>query len=196
LEIKDFEVKLYRHDPFVDLGAIGATLTSGRLKDDDVRVHARLTAPAYCYLIALNPDGRPQLCVPEDEATPPLPLPEVIFPLDPTEGFVLTDGIGMQAFVLVASRDPLPPYRDWRARAGDLPWRATDVDRPWRFDGREFVPLDGKRERGELRKMTGLPAPFVAVCRALQARPEFVTIQAVAFPVRRGETGIASSPNP
>jgi hypothetical protein len=43
--------------------------------------------------------------------------------------------------------------------------------------------------------MMGLPAPFEAVCRSLHARPEFATIQAVAFPVRRSDPGTASTPD-
>jgi predicted Ser/Thr protein kinase len=187
LRIEAMEVKLRGHDPPEDRGAIGESRFSGRFEDDDVRVHARLTVPAYCYLIALNPDGQPQLCVPADETTPPSRLSEVTFPPDPGLAFGLTDGVGLQAFVLVASREPLPPYRDWSARLGGLPWSRTNAGRGWRFDGREFVPLEG--ERGAIRKMVGLPAPFAEVCRTLQGRPEFATIQAVAFPVRPSEAG-------
>ena len=152
-----------------------------------MRVHARLTTPAYCFLIALNPDGKEQLCVPADASTPPTRSDEVSFPPDPTEGFGLTDGVGLQAFVLVASRDPLPPYRVWHSRLGGLPWRATEAARGWRFDGREFVPLDG--ERGQVRTLTGLPAPFAEVCRTIQASPGVTSVQAVVFPVRPKEAG-------
>ena len=65
------QVKLHRRKPPEDLGAIGSTVFAGRYADDDVRVHARLTTPAYCFLIALNPDGKEQLCVPADASTPP-----------------------------------------------------------------------------------------------------------------------------
>jgi hypothetical protein len=194
LKVEAMEVTLRGRNPPEDRGAIGLTQFSGRFEDDDVRVHARLNAPGYCYLIALNPNGELQLCLPVDDATAPSRLSEVTFPPDPGMAFGLTDGVGLQAFVLVAARDPLPPYRDWRARAGDLPWRKTDAGRPWRFDGHEFVPLAGAR--GAIRPMMGLPTPFEAVCRTLQARPEFAVIQAVAFPVRGSETGTASTPNP
>jgi serine/threonine protein kinase len=183
LKVEAMEVTLRGRNPPEDRGAIGLSQFSGRFEDDDVRVHARLSAPGYCYLIALNPDGELQLCLPGDEWTPPPRLSEVRFPPDPGMAFGLTDGVGLQAFVLVASRDPLPPYRAWLVRAGDLPWRKTYADRPWRFDGLEFIPLAG--ERGAIRPMMGLPFSFEAVCRTLQARPEFATIQAVAFPVVR-----------
>jgi hypothetical protein len=184
LKIKSLDVTLRSPDPPEDRGTLGLSRFSGRV-EDDVRVRARLSAPGYCYLIALNPNGELQMCLPGDDATRPPRLSDLTFPPDPGMAFGLTDGVGLQAFVLVASRNPLPPYRDWRARAGDLPWRKADAGRPWRFDGQEFVPLAA--QRGAIRPMMGLPAPFEAVCRTLQARPEFATIQAVAFPVRPRE---------
>ena len=58
----------------------------------------------------------------------------------------------------------------------------TEAGVGWRYDGRHFMPLEG--ERGGIRKLTSLPAPFAAVCRALQGRPECTAIRALAFPVR------------
>ena len=189
LKIAELRVELHRREPPQALGAIGSDVFAGRYEDDDVRVHARLTTPGYCYLIALNTDGKDQLCFPADEAKAPPPSADINFPADPTEGFGLTDGVGLQSFVLVASGEPLPPYRAWRFRLGDLPWRATETGRGWRYDGQRFEPLDGRRfepwrgERGVARKLTDLPAPFVEACRALQARPGIATIKAVSFPV-------------
>jgi hypothetical protein len=191
-KILAMQVELYRRDPPVDLGAIGTAAFAGR-DGDDVRVRARLDAPAYCYLIALNPDGKDQLCSPPDENRPPPQSSEVNYPPDPTEGFGLTDGVGLQSFVLLASREPLPPYRAWRSRFGALPWHATEAGRGWRYDGRDFVPLEG--ERGEIRKPTGLPGPFAAACRALQSRPGVAAIRAVAFPVRPGQEERAPPPS-
>jgi serine/threonine protein kinase len=132
-----------------------------------------------------------QICLramdPEPEP-PPRRSSEVIFPPDPTDGFGLTDGVGVQAFVLLASRDPLPPYRDWLAHLGGLPWQATAADRGWRFDGRTFRPLTHlEGDRGSVRKLADLPAPFAAVCRAIKSSPETTSIQAVAFPVQPKE---------
>ena len=192
LRVDAMVVRVQGVNPPEDRGVIGVSQFAGRFEEDDVRVYVRLTAPAYCYLIALNPDGKPQLCVPRDDLTPPVRLSEVNYPPEPGLAFGLTDGVGLQAFVLVASRDPLPAYRVWCARAGGLPWRPTDAGRGWRFDGREFVPLEG--ERGTIRKMMGLPAPFEDVCRTLKAHPEFTIVQAVAFPVRPREPGTAHTP--
>jgi hypothetical protein len=185
LEIAEMRVVLHRRKPPEALGVIGSTIFAGRYKDDDARVHARLTVPGYCYLIALNPDGKEQLCLPQDDSAPPRTA-EVDYPPDPTAGFGLTDGVGLQSFVLVASREPLPLYRAWRARLGGLPWRATEADWGWRFDGQHFEALAD--ERGTVRELTGLPAPFVAACRALQHGPGVAAIRAVAFPVRTKQT--------
>jgi hypothetical protein len=78
-----------------------------------VRVHVKLTGPAYVYLIALNPDGEPQPCVPAGAIAPSSPRRELDFPEDPAKYFKLDDGVGLQAFVVVASDGPLPPYDTW-----------------------------------------------------------------------------------
>ena len=190
------QVDLFRRSPKGEgggvesrpVGTLGITTFAGRFPSDDVRVTARLSAPAYYYLIALNPDGRDQLCVPADAATPPRVAASVTFPPGPDEGFGLTDGAGLQAFLLVASRRPLPPYRVWRSRLGGLPWRPTVADRGWRYDGLQFEPLTEEDEaiRGSIRKLSSLPGPFQAVCAGLRDRPDVDAIRAVCFPVHPG----------
>src|SRR5207248_9894768 len=63
-------------------------------------------------------DGKAQLCHPRDEAAPPPQVVGVEYPADPDTYFGLTDGTGVQAFVLVAAREPLPSYAAWKAAAG------------------------------------------------------------------------------
>ena len=92
-------------------------------------LEARLTAPGYCYLIALNPDGREQLCWPEDPAAPPPPTQVIDYPQDPTMGFGLTDGVGLQAFVLVVSRDHPLARREKAAFADVLDYDFVGLDR-------------------------------------------------------------------
>jgi len=63
-----------------------------RLKDL-VRVQVAFSRPAYSYLIALNPNGTIQLCVPVGGIVPSLPRRELDFPEDPADYFGLTDGV-------------------------------------------------------------------------------------------------------
>jgi predicted Ser/Thr protein kinase len=184
LRIDMMQLDLYRRDPPRDLGLIGESSFAARFQDDDVRVHATLSAPGYCYLIALNPDGTEQLCYPQDAATPPPQAAAIDYPPDPTEGFGLTDGIGLQTFVLVASRQPLRSYTEWRRRSGPLPWRPTAADAVWQFDGQRFASPNNSSELGDTRRLVSLPQPFADVCRALRGRPSVDAVRALAFPVK------------
>src|SRR5262249_48235092 len=134
-------------------GIVGEDVLACRA-DDVVKVGARLTAPAYCYLIALHPNGQAQCYFPRDEDAPPPRLGEIASPADPDPYSPLTDGIGLQAYVLLASEEPLPSYRAWLGQLGPLPWGPTgpDTEGVWRFDGRTFEQI-GPRERSEPRKL-------------------------------------------
>jgi predicted Ser/Thr protein kinase len=185
LRVESFQVELHRQDPAAYLGLVGVNAFAGRfdperLKTDAVRVRARLSAPGYCYLVALNPDGQVQPCSPEDPAAAPPRADEVVYPSDPGAGFRLTDGAGLQAFVLVASRAPLPPLADWLREAGTLPWAKTEAASVWRYDGRAF---ESNTERGEVGPLADLPKPLEAACRSFQSRPGVDAIRALAFPV-------------
>jgi predicted Ser/Thr protein kinase len=180
LRIESLEVELYRRNPPGLLGPIGVSAFEARYQDD-VRVHARLSAPGYCYLIALNPDGLEELCLPATrDAAPPL-VAVLSFPNDPRAGFGLTDGVGLQAFVLVASRRRLPPYSTWRRTLKELPWKPTDAVGVWRYDGDSFRT---DVERGDVRPLADLPHPLEAACRALKSHTGVDAIHSVAFPVK------------
>jgi tRNA A-37 threonylcarbamoyl transferase component Bud32 len=179
LRVEDFEVELHRRKTRQNLGRIGRDILAGRF-DDDVVVRATLNAPGYAFLIALNPDGKPQLCYPADRERPPPQSAEVITFEDPTRGFALTDGTGLQAFVLVISSRRLPPYAQWSQSLGDLPWKPTPSAAVWRNDGVEFA---SDLRRGDPRPLADLPDPFAASCRALQAVPGVSGIRAMCFPV-------------
>src|SRR5262249_55206612 len=101
-----------------------------------------------------------------------------------------------QAFVLVASGRPLPPYAEWSGKLGELPWKAVSAEDVWRYDGRSF---DRDTRRGEVRPLADLPPPLETACRALQARPGIEAIPALAFPVqpqpKAGPAGPAGTGN-
>jgi serine/threonine protein kinase len=183
--ITAFEVTHYRGDPPTYLGTIGL-LPQTILRDDDTRILARLDRPAYCYLLALNPDGRVTLCSPEDAGTVPLPATEIGYPRAADGYYGLTDGVGLQAFVLIASRDPLPAFSAWRPAAA-IPWTRAPAAGTWRYDGRWYEPLDPAR-RGP-RSRSGPPAPFKAACAYLERLPGIDAVHAVAFPVSPADPG-------
>jgi serine/threonine protein kinase len=185
LRIESMRVSHHRGDPSAELGTLGGSSLSARF-NDDVRVHVRLNRPAYCYLVAFNPDGKEQLCYPKDKNTPPPQNEGFDYPLEATKYFPLNDGIGLQAFVLLASKEPLPSYKEWKAKVGAAPWHKVRADNFWHFDGRDF--LNGSRgaevEREPLKE---LPKAFEDLCSFLKDRPGIAAIDAVAFPVKPNE---------
>jgi hypothetical protein len=171
---------------FLALGRLGDGAVAAQ-SNDDVRVRVDLKAPAYCYLLALNPDGRVQLCVPPDPAAPPGRVATVVFPPGEQDYFGLTDGAGIQAFVLVASRTPLPPFAAWAPAASGLPWARADGEGVWEFDGRSLTLRSATArpapDRGTVRRRAVAPEPLLAVCRRLRAAPGVEVVRALAFPV-------------
>jgi hypothetical protein len=174
-------------DGDADRGDLRTSTAAVRVRHG-VTVEATFSAPAYYYLIAFNPTsskaGIEQLCQPDDEAgegasaVRPEPKSAVLFPRDGS--LFKVDAPGLQAFVLVASSKPLPPYKEWRAKAGEIPWTGTRDGGTWRwqFDGREFTRLP--QERGSIE---GAPKPLRDLSNWFKNRPEFEVVQVFAFPV-------------
>jgi hypothetical protein len=176
-------VEAFRGEPPEALGTIGVSARPLRV-DDEVEVSAGLDAPAHGYLIALDPDGAVQLCHPLEACERPPRSEEIRLP--DTKTYALTGRPGLQAFVVVASRKPLPPYADWPGAAGlRRLWRPCDARQAWRFDGRRFETLSSAT-RGELKDRPGMgvPAPLREVCEYLAKSPEFEAVAAIAFPVK------------
>lgn len=190
------------------LGDSGRFLAFGELGDrpdpvrvgDDLRIRARLSAPAYCYLLAINPDGSLQLCHPDDPATPPAPASRLDFPGAEQDYFGLTDGAGLQAFVLVASRSPLPPFEGWAPAGEAVFWTGGAPSGVWEYDGRAFRLLSSEAGpspvRGEVRPRAAAPAPFADACRRLGRAPDVDLVCGVAFPVVGDRAGAESQADP
>jgi serine/threonine protein kinase len=153
LRVVALKVSHYRGgQTVVLLGEMGEKSQQAR-EGDDVRVRAELSEPAYCYLIAFNADGREQLCYPAEETDVPEKVTALNYPQDEFTYFGETDGPGLQAFVLVASRQPLPAYKEWQARVGPAPWKRLPPERAfgvWQSDGRRTTWQHGA-ERGTER---------------------------------------------
>jgi hypothetical protein len=195
LTVTDLRVMQYRGQgpKATFIGDLRTSPAAVRL-NDNVRVLAGLSRPAYFYLIALNPKGSQagieQLCQPEGENGKE---PEVVRPDRRTEvqyprgenGFSV-DAVGLQAFVLAASTKPLPPFKEWRDKAGGIPWDGLKDGGTWRwhFDGREFTRYP--RERGQVVPLNDEPEPLQKVRDFFIKRPEFEAVQIIAFPVVDG----------
>jgi hypothetical protein len=182
--IVSFEVEYFRREkPPRSLGLIGES-TEPALFNDDVQVRSRLDAPAYFYLIALNADGKVQLCHPPEETESPSPSDAIVYPRSDYM-FPLNDGVGLQAFILVVSRQPLPPFAEWKGREG-LQWEIVPAEGAgvWSFDGRSFKPL-ARQQRGNPRKLPGVPELFKNVCEQVAKLQGPDAVRAVTFPVGR-----------
>jgi serine/threonine protein kinase len=182
LRIESFEIKHYRGTPAQFIGTIGK-VSKATQADDNIRITAGLSAPAYCYLLALNTDGLVQFCPRASRNTPPVKTTAIVYPADATEYYGLTDGSGLQAFVLIASRQSLPAFDHWPHRAA-FPWKATgEVAGVWRFDGRHLELLTDATRGTERRVASTIPAVLSDVCKALRGLPSVDAVEAIAFPV-------------
>jgi serine/threonine protein kinase len=177
-----FELDHFRQDPKLkSLGTIGKSPDDARC-DDAVRILVRFDSPVYCYLVALNPDGKDQLCHPKQPTEEPARVVEVGFPSRAEDYFRLGEEPGLQAFVVVASRKPLPAYAQWSDRIR-WPWKRVTADGVWRFDGR-WIHLVSNKDRGVVASISDSPRPFRDICEYLSKLHGIEVSQAIAFPVR------------
>jgi hypothetical protein len=158
----------------IDLGL--ADVRSG----DALHFRARLSRPAHCYLVVINPSGVVQLAYPEPTAAQPGAIEQLDWP-DKGWGIDPEDGTGLMAVVLVASRRPLPPFPQWRP--GAARWEAVAGDGVWRFDGQTFERCD--QQRGQVRGAA--PRPLHEACYQLKTSPGVDAVKAWAFPVKPKE---------
>jgi hypothetical protein len=174
-------VERFRGDTLASLGPIG--LSGLTIEDDGVRVSARLEAPAFCYLISLEADGGVQLCWPTPSDSPG-PMESICYPPEIAGDFVLNDGHGVQAFVLVSTTKQLPAFEKWDGRVGlEQRWKTALADGVWRYDGQRITREDSGI-RGEARRNTDCPTTFRDICEYLTRRADVEAIQAIAFPVK------------
>jgi hypothetical protein len=94
--------------------------------NDTVTVQAKLSQPAYAYLIAFRPDGTDDVCFPESEDEAPPLTKNPRYPVDKRNvHYGLDEGEGLQVFAVVVSGQPLPSYRVWREQRGLSPWERS-----------------------------------------------------------------------
>lgn len=156
---------------------------------DSVTVEARLSQPAYAYLLAFRPDGIAEVCFPEDEDEPPPLTDRPRYPSAASRGvnYGLDEGAGLQVFALVVSSRPLPPYKTWRARQGAAPWKrlVTTPGVVWRDDGTDIVARtvdDPTEQRAKGRAVSG-KTPVAKLTDWLRQATEVEAVAAVGFAV-------------
>jgi serine/threonine protein kinase len=195
LRVTRFEIPLFpkldqaHYDP-KRTGLLGRTSFAAR-EDDDLAVRAELSEPAYSYLIAFRPDGTDELCDPDDEDTPPPKKQQPVYPppARSEERYRLSEGTGLYAFALVVSRAPLPAYRVWKERVGQVPWTAKLPGEPgivWRDDGQGLEPRvadDAANTRGKGVKGRDAGAPVAKLASWLRGLPGVDAVILEAFPV-------------
>jgi Protein kinase domain len=204
--VKELRVKHWVNDekrPWVEVGNEAVAVGFG----DDVRIEADFNEPLYAYLIAFNADGKEQLLLPAtqrrqyqtDEEAMPEAMRSLVFPhpgrVNFTEGnkpavWILNDEEkgGTQAFVVVASRKPLPSYAEWKRMRGEAKWvRDPKCIGVWGYgEGKLFTMLAGQRQdRGKEGVEKGVPA-LEALCGSL-TKGQVEAVNALAFQVKPKE---------
>ena len=178
-------VEHFRVDPTgtpVRLGRIGTGERRSIQMDDAIRLSLEMDQPQYVLLVAFNPDGGVQLCVPDDETTVPAMLQQFDFPPESDLYFRLTDGRGQQAFLVFMSKDPLPAFATLRKNFEASVWVANTTGGIWRFDGSKVSQVFSDRtDRGSVQRLT--TPHFRSLCTSLVGRPSTDQVVGLAFPV-------------
>lgn len=189
IEVEAFEVRHERFDGVLynmPLGMIGPE-SDAALLGDEVTLRATLSRPGYAYLLTLDTDGTATLRSPASPGVPPQRLENILFPADPTATYHLSDGPGLQGFLLVVSDDPLPAWNEYAARHGSPTWAALS-DLPsavWVYDGLAVgAYAQGGATRGEIRPRSGVPQPVADIVAWAAPQKGKTTARMVAFPVR------------
>jgi serine/threonine protein kinase len=160
--------------------------------DDDVTVQAKLSEPAYSYLIAFRPDGTDEVCDPEDEGMAPTAKSEPMYPPPQKRNqryYRLSEGTGLYAFALVVSRKPLPPYREWKRLHEPMAWSAglpCESGVVWRDDGESLQPLIAggpANTRGKDARARGAEESVAKLSSWLRGLPGVDAVTLEAFPI-------------
>ena len=182
LDVKHFATVNGRRDPRERLLGKDSFVTHC---DDSVTVEARLSRPAYAFLIAFRPDGTELVCFPEKEDEAPPRTDRLRYPSASTHDYRLEEGVGLQAFALVVSSQPLPSFKEWWSRQG-CPWQKSEAppDVVWRaYDGAEVEALtadpSGPRAPREVRGK----ASVARLADWLSKRPQVEAVVVLGFAV-------------
>lgn len=159
--------------------------------DDSVTIDARLSRPAYAFLLAFRTDGQELLCFPEKADQPPPLDDRPRYPsISHKVNFGFNEGPGLQVFAVAASTKPLPAYRQWKDSRGKSPWAQSQAPPGvvWFYDG-AFVDAfstkgHDRTERGKGQLVAG-KAQLVEITDWLRQQPRIETAAAIGFVVVR-----------
>jgi hypothetical protein len=190
LRVRALEVLHFEHfdDKRTRPGRLLGTDSFGAALNDDIKVTARLSRPAYAYLIVFRPDGKDEVVYPQGALEAPAPTDAPQYPSkDRGKVYGLTEGTGLWLVALVASDSLLPPYADWRQQHAACPWVPSEGEGGvvWLDDGHwlEAVTPRGVRQRGGRgEKEAAGTAPIVRVVDWLKAATGG-SVSAVGFTV-------------
>jgi hypothetical protein len=169
-------------------GELGETSFKTRY-NDAVTIDVELSRPAHFYLLAFNADGKEQLLWPADGLNRALPglAPEKLTRLHfPQKGrrFTLNDEPrgGLQVFAVLASRQSLPAYAEWKQQRGRLGWvRQKPGKGVWQADHQAVWTMAPGLPRGTIEPPPGAP-PLEGLCQGLRSAGVEV-VEAIAFAV-------------
>jgi serine/threonine protein kinase len=128
LEIQSLEVtpiELLPDGTGKDLLPLSEAIRSPVTTQHAIDVKAKLSRPAYSYIVLYRSDGEAKLLYPyHDDEVPPLTDQASYPPPKKNVAYQLNDGPGVWAISVIASESPLPSYRDWQASHPAAPWTA------------------------------------------------------------------------
>jgi len=192
LWVKSIEVRHFAYDAKLDQHTTRGILGKDSflpLQGDSVRVTAKLSRPAYSFMIAFRPDGQDDVCFPAEEDVAPQLTDSPQYPLsDGNASYGLAEGTGLWAFAVVASDSPLPSYRDWRAEQSRLAWDwASNADCTpgviWWDDGQfhlvhKTAQGHTQQTRGKGVSLKGPHASILQLTNSLRSAPgvDFVSV--------------------
>ena len=167
---------------------IGNSTDRAPQENDDIQIQADFSEPVYCFLVAFNPDGVKQLCFPRDSSVAQSePIQALRYPADADSAFGLTDGVGQQAFVLYASRTPLPSFETWQTELITASWPSPEITGNWWYQAGQLQvmvdPLSTSPLTRGVERRTKTPTSFKAWCDALR-QAEKSDVRGVTFSVQ------------
>lgn len=178
------KVDHYRGSRHQHLGEIGDETLAARVQDG-LRVRARFAAPAYCYLLAFNPDGTQELCYPASSKAVPEKMDRLTFPHDNAEPLPVEHGPGLQAYMLIVSEEELPSFETWLGKTKKPEWLKAKPEGVWRYDG-QFERLAGNGR--ESQRLKGWPPyEFTNLCEQVRDLGPSDAVVGMAFPVIASE---------